>query len=752
VPRVKSNSVKAKLQTNANRLTRLSQKPTFINRVVQSVKNIPRNLKSSYTQAKLKIGSRLNQGREIIRKIEFAKNDVKRLKLTKVQTIKELKRVGAGKNEIKRSAAYIDKKIKGIQKATKLNNKRLSQLKIGALQKIKLKRELKPKKYNPTLRADQVLKPRNELRYQFKLKPKTIKFFKSVKNKISFINQSVKKSSAQIIINLKNMVSTGKYKLIKSGKSAINKLSSTAKRQIAKVQISVFKARVVSLSHIRKFNKILKRANLKIVKGIQSGVNKITNSKLVRSIRQNYTNIKSSLNKLNKKLSSFGVRIKTGTIKPIKKFNKLLQKRLIKISQFTKKVAAKSIKRLDRKLGVTIRRLNKVLPFKIEIVYKLKSGKVLAYPRRYYKMGRKGTPKRADYGMQSIKLENSKRANNLRLAKLILRGKVKLSANTPKIVRKMVRKMRLAAPFRIDARALALKRFYKSIGKSAPVEEIIKRQVKTPNRIKTFKDIVKQSENALEDLKDSSNGQVMLQKVKPPLDKPTVIQIEQQIKSIGKSKNKQSLIKKTKQVKKVLVKKQEVILSQLKTTRSQAMFKFAKTQMMLSNVLFSALTRAAQSQYQRLNNSITAAQRARQIAGTRTQQSVRQKTEQKAKQEQKVQQKVQQKVAQVAAQKLGTKSATAQIQIISSILATSGAYKLLRTLPQVKGGKNSVMRGLKRYRQAFSSWLKSKMFVYTPDLASLLFNQKVKNKKQAYALLQRGRIFSGLEARYIVTN
>ena len=105
------------------------------------------------------------------------------------------------------------------------------------------------------------------------------------------------------------------------------------------------------------------------------------------------------------------------------------------------------------------------------------------------------------------------------------------------------------------------------------------------------------------------------------------------------------------------------------------------------------------------------------------------------------------KIDNTVIQAITQKPAIKQIVAITSLLTLGGATALLRGLPRVTAINNSNLgRSLKRYKSALLKYTKSKQYVYTPDIAALIYGQ-IATAKQKIKLLKIGRIFSGIERR-----
>jgi len=112
------------------------------------------------------------------------------------------------------------------------------------------------------------------------------------------------------------------------------------------------------------------------------------------------------------------------------------------------------------------------------------------------------------------------------------------------------------------------------------------------------------------------------------------------------------------------------------------------------------------------------------------------------------------KVEQKINQQLNQKPATEQIRIIKNILLAAGATALVKKLTRQIGktagkGSQTQLGQLRKWRLAFRNWIRSRQFVFTPDLISLLFGLRA-TKAEARKLTKRGRIFTGFERRKIV--
>jgi len=93
-------------------------------------------------------------------------------------------------------------------------------------------------------------------------------------------------------------------------------------------------------------------------------------------------------------------------------------------------------------------------------------------------------------------------------------------------------------------------------------------------------------------------------------------------------------------------------------------------------------------------------------------------------------------------------------QIFGSIVGTgalAGTALFLRTPTGFKGLKGATLQpqSFSGIKQAMFRFAKRKKFVFTPDLVAILFNQ-VASKSQARKLTKPGRVFTGLERRFIV--
>ena len=383
------------------------------------------------------------------------------------------------------------------------------------------------------------------------------------------------------------------------------------------------------------------------------------------------------------------------------------------------KATARKVRGIQKRNAQLLREINELgfsatkLIKGIKKIPKVKPGRVRIIKKGKTKVDSgKGRARR----IRAARKRTAKRSQEKTIARLIFKGKKKLTPSTPTRIRKLVRQLqRQAAEKAKRGRAKA------PLRRAAGIKK--KRMAQQEQR-----DLARAIARERAKLKrDAARSKQMVEKLRKAKTKKQHDKIASGVRKLFGDKKGQLLKLKLMTRGKITPPKINNAISNLIATTNA--------------LIFSINRAAARSKFDT---------RAIPVIGTDQKPKADTKADQRGKQDTKPKQTPEEVVEVKAKQQLKQRTATQQIQFIRGILLAGGILgaALLRTVP-TRVTKQTLQQSLPRYRRAFFAFFRSKRFTYSPDLAAKLFGQRA-SRVQVKALLARGRIFTGSERRLLV--
>ena len=755
--KTKNPILKKQLLRRANKIRAQTKSPSFIKKVTNKVRQ-------SIRKTKGKSVTKENMARVKIREVEINKQAIKNLQKQKRALTKNIGKGKLAKGVAKQNKRAINNQIRKIKTKIKSANKVIRKQRVSPAKRAKFRREikkgLKPKQIKQQMRSS--------LGIRVSAKPGARRLVRGTISKVGDLSKRyIKQPTKTVISSVNKGVRNFGYKVVRLSSKVTKPLTRAAKSSIGKIMNQVNRVGRFTKNRLTKLNRVLRRAGYKIQEiAFKAKTRAIIETRAVKSFVRNKI-------KNMSKLARKGIRKVT--------FKKNLVKVYLKGKGAT----------LSRTVTETLNAINQKLPVNIKLKVVIK-GKVRSWPQASRII--KQQPIRGKIGIGA----RITRPNKI-LAKRIILGKQKITAKTPAPVRKLVRNFRRGkGKFfkelksvgeklnnnqldrlikQIERGTSSLSEFeriltkrnyrrlaarYKKIKMTAAgkkqLAQLIKERNKTREafrrtsaqsdemiaalrRQKPVKDInkaqskINQISNTIE---TESGGQTLIQK--KPVTKQKVQKIKNKIKEVSNTQSKTKAKQAYKEAAKTIQSSRNQALKLVQKAKTSTpnllskVYKLSAVSLGALGALANSLNRAAAKSKSNIKAKVTVLpkQTIKQKQATET----IQETEQAAKQGQSS-----------AVQVLNALAPAAQILYIQKVLNAFGGQNYLRGLP--KGGRINVDQMLPRYRRAYFSFVKNKMFSYTPSLYARYFKVRAKGKERR-RLLSRGRLFSGQEIRKIV--
>lgn len=321
--------------------------------------------------------------------------------------------------------------------------------------------------------------------------------------------------------------------------------------------------------------------------------------------------------------------------------------------------------------------------------------------------------------IRTSRLRARKKSEELIIAKLIVKGKKKVTPKTPARIRKLVKKLKIEAAKK-KVTGLQERQLRKLAGKKS-------KAVRTKEQKRVALERERSGRIAR---RDRAKSEEMVDALRRARDKKQFAQAKQKVQGMLKDKRGQigrlQLKLKTKPKLKV---RQEIRVGIRREFAVASALVIAANAVIARSIFDNKL----------LNPIIGPGQEPKVIQAQKPKAIVKPKGTVPVDAE---------KVIQSGIQQLQGKTLIQQIQFIAAALALGGAFKALRNLPQqLTVGNLRAAAGA--YRAAYFAFLKSRRFVFFPDLIAVLTGEKA-SRSERIKLLKKGRLFTGLEARKLV--
>lgn len=512
-----------------------------------------------------------------------------------------------------------------------------------------------------------------------------------------------------------------------AGTSVIKKLGNTAKRATGKTKLALQKITANTKRAIKspnkikaiqnKANKIATQASIKIKAAIKKPITKVkaaraqrTSRKLVarekvRKILQN----QEALKKLQTSLKKTSLK---KTSKALKQ-DKVEPARQRALTKFTKN-KIRNIKKTNRQL------LKEVVASgfsRAGLLRSLKKTAKKAKPKKVKKvdLSKVKLTKNQARRLRTAAKRAKAKAEELTLAKLIIKGKRKLTPSTPARVRKIVRAFRIKG---IKGKKLA------------PIRKLRGQQKKSKLIRDAQQRAIKDAKEARLQKSDIDKSKVMVNKLKKAKTKKEFDNLRTSIKRLFGNKKGQLLRTKSK------LRKANAPASQIKAVTKQIAT--------INNLIISTNNIIARSNFTRQKGRIITTP-GKQKQPTKTRSVTKPKTDTPGKP------KIEEIAITIPDVRIDQLPKQRQAQIINNIITqVLGTAAILRA-----SGRRTVIPqtrfrgGIGRLRKFIFAKLRPKRFVFTPDIYSIIFGVRARGKERI-KLLKPGRFFTGLERRKIV--
>ena len=745
-----------------------------------------RQIKKAPSKTKARRGVERQLAKELVRKLDTNKKAI----TARIKNAKLLRKQKA------RSLANRDiKKANSLRRTNKRIEKQLKDLGFGKGLKVRLRKEIRKdlrplKKKIPKKEFTKLIKrPKGKRILKVRLKPKGRKLIRKIsrptKQRIIKLKANVKRSLTRTITRSDkiSMVMTRKViRVLNKLSDKLDTMTQFSRNQFIKVvnQFNRIKNPTVRQAQIliNRLKVVVKKGRVVVKKGITKG------GKVVRKGVKKISKFERRSNillqrKINKVLSR--ARFQRVTKGITKRVTKPIEIRMIRLSKLLEKTLIKSKGKVNKSVKIIIKQMKKISPFEFKIL-KLS-------PKRPKGIKKIPTGRRA-----TVRRFQRKRMTKLEekiIVRQILKGKRKLTPQTPARIRKLVKKRMVEAAkkkeigmkFKIIRKTRG--RVLKSLRRKKEIATTIKRMAKRKGkrkivRVKPSKpqmdqlrsdaqrrlkllgikdktaankinNLQKQLPKAIKKASQQSNTKqdtILIQKTKKVMNNQKVNKITKQIKKVSKSKSVKVKNQQSNSVQKSLRSgQQQLKLILKKPSLKPGIKRIALIQATIIGLLGNRLN-IARATFERQRGGVIPIFKP----------DEKQKEEQTSKQTVVVDEVIEEEEIVVPDVRVDTLPDQQIRQIINQIFgsivgtgALAGTALLLRTPTGFKGLKGATLQSqsFSGIKQSMFRFAKRKRFVFTPDLVAILFNQ-VASKSQARKLTKPGRVFTGLERRLIV--